>query len=99
MIIFGTIGLVIRHIGLSSSEAALLSSTVIKSSTIERADIDSMTITWLGHSSSLLQIHSLNVLIDPIIKEYASPVNSIGVKRFSDIPIEPDGIKCIIVLQ
>lgn len=71
---------------------------VIKLSTIESAKTDSMTITWLGHSSSLLQIHRLNVLIDPIMKEYASPVNFIGAKRFSDIPIEPENLPNIDIV-
>lgn len=38
-------------------------------------------ITYINHSSFLLQIEGLNILIDPIWSEYAGPFGKFGVKR------------------
>ena len=53
-----------------------------------KADIDEVTVTWFGHSTLLLQMHGMNILIDPIFSEYSSPVSFIGNKRFSEPPID-----------
>lgn len=42
-----------------------------------------VNVTWFGHSSVLLQIHGMNILIDPIFSERSSPFQWIGPKRFS----------------
>jgi N-acyl-phosphatidylethanolamine-hydrolysing phospholipase D len=42
----------------------------------------SCKLTWLGHSSLLLQAEGLNVLTDPIFSERASPVSFAGPKRY-----------------
>ncbi|ATL47152.1 MBL fold metallo-hydrolase [Chitinophaga caeni] len=39
-------------------------------------------ITWLGHSSYLLQVDGLNILVDPVFSTRVSPFNWIGSKRF-----------------
>lgn len=39
------------------------------------------TVTWLGHATALVQAHGLNVLVDPIFSERASPVQIFGPKR------------------
>jgi L-ascorbate metabolism protein UlaG (beta-lactamase superfamily) len=41
-----------------------------------------LRITWLGHSSTLVEIDGLRVLVDPVWEERASPVNWFGPKRF-----------------
>ncbi len=45
-----------------------------------------LSITWLGHSSTLIQMHGLKILIDPVFSECSSPVSFIGPKRFSELP-------------
>ncbi|HMH26089.1 MAG TPA: hypothetical protein VK542_05815, partial [Gemmatimonadaceae bacterium] len=40
---------------------------------VPRAAPERFTITWVGHTSFLLQIAGLNVLIDPVWSERASP--------------------------
>jgi L-ascorbate metabolism protein UlaG (beta-lactamase superfamily) len=50
----------------------------------EEPSVSDLTITWFGHSSMLIQIHGMNILIDPIFSQYASPVQFIGTKRFSN---------------
>ncbi|MFN2572216.1 MAG: MBL fold metallo-hydrolase [Gemmatimonadales bacterium] len=51
------------------------------------------TVTWVGHSSLLLQLGGLNILTDPIWSERASPVSFAGPRRwvapgiaFEDLP-------------
>ena len=49
-----------------------------------RAAADEIVITWIGHSSFLLQIGSSNILLDPIWSRRASPVAFAGPKRVAD---------------
>lgn len=48
---------------------------------------DDFNVTWFGHSTVFLQMHGMNILIDPIFSDYASPVQFAGPKRFSEIPM------------
>jgi L-ascorbate metabolism protein UlaG (beta-lactamase superfamily) len=41
-----------------------------------------LRITWFGHSSSLVEIDGVNVLIDPVWDERAAPTQWAGPKRF-----------------
>jgi L-ascorbate metabolism protein UlaG (beta-lactamase superfamily) len=41
-----------------------------------------LRITWFGHSSSLVEIDGVNVLIDPVWEERAAPTQWAGPKRF-----------------
>lgn len=47
----------------------------------ERAAQGDLIVTWLGHSTTLLQIGGLNVLTDPVWAERASPVRFAGPRR------------------
>ena len=47
-----------------------------------------LRVTWFGHSSFLIEIESLNVLIDPVWGERASPFTFAGPKRFFPPVIE-----------
>ncbi|MEG2018264.1 MAG: MBL fold metallo-hydrolase [Clostridium sp.] len=44
-------------------------------------------MTWLGHSTLLIQLHGLNILIDPLFSKRTFSVNFAGPKRFSELPI------------
>ncbi len=44
-------------------------------------------VTWLGHSTFLLQYEGLNVLFDPILSKRASPVNFAGPERLVEMPV------------
>ena len=72
---------------------------VIKHKKIDAALKGELNIYWLGHSSVLLQLGEKNILIDPVLTKYASPFNFIGVKRFSDVPIEPCDLPYIDILM
>ncbi len=47
-------------------------------------------VTWLGHSTFLIQHQGLNILTDPIFSKRASPVSFAGPKRYTPVamPIE-----------
>lgn len=60
--------------------------------------IGQLHVTWLGHSSSLIQMSGTNILIDPVLSLYASPFPFMGVKRFSDIPIQAEELPAIDIL-
>ncbi len=46
------------------------------------APASGLRVTWFGHSSSLLEIDGLRVLIDPVWEQRASPFQWMGPKRF-----------------
>ena len=46
-----------------------------------RNNRDKFSITWIGHSSVLIQLNGVNILCDPIWSERASPFSFIGPKR------------------
>lgn len=48
------------------------------------------TITWVGHSTVLLQIGGCNVLTDPLFSTFASPVPFAGPKR-----LQPPGVSLV----
>ena len=41
-----------------------------------------LRVTWFGHSSLLVEMNGLRILIDPVWDERASPVQWLGPKRF-----------------
>lgn len=41
------------------------------------------TLTWFGHSSYLVQLQGLNILVDPVFSERASPVQYFGSKSYN----------------
>jgi len=41
-----------------------------------------LRVTWMGHSSTLLEIDGTRVLLDPVWDERASPLRWAGPKRF-----------------
>lgn len=46
-----------------------------------------LRVTWLGHSTSLIEIDGVRVLLDPVWDERASPTNWSGPKRFFPSPL------------
>jgi len=49
---------------------------------VPRAAPDRLLVTWVGHSSFLLQVGGLNVLTDPMWSSRASPVGFAGPRRW-----------------
>ena len=46
-----------------------------------------LRITWMGHSSSLIELDGARILIDPVWEERAAPAQWIGPKRFFAPPL------------
>ncbi len=65
---------------------------------LTQAEDDSLTFTWLGHSSFLLQMGKTNILVDPVLSSRCSPVGFAGPKRFSDLPLSAEELPDIDVL-
>jgi N-acyl-phosphatidylethanolamine-hydrolysing phospholipase D len=57
---------------------------------VPRADPETFTLTWIGHTSFLVQIAGLNILIDPIWSDRASPLRFAGPRRWVPPGIEFD---------
>ena len=60
---------------------------------IRSPDSSKIQITWIGHSSFLIQVDGRAILTDPVFSERASPVSFIGPRRqappglrFEDLP-------------
>jgi N-acyl-phosphatidylethanolamine-hydrolysing phospholipase D len=50
---------------------------------IYNPDPDKIQITWIGHSTFLIQVEGINILTDPIFNGSSSPFAGIGPKRQS----------------
>ena len=50
--------------------------------TFQRPSLSGLRVTWFGHSSMLLEIDGLRILIDPVWEERASPAQWFGPQRF-----------------
>ena len=44
--------------------------------------LDELSVTWVGHSTTVLQFGRINFLTDPMWSERASPVSFAGPRRF-----------------
>ena len=47
-----------------------------------RAPSDQVTLTWVGHASTLLQLGGLNILTDPMWSARAAPLPFVGPRRW-----------------
>ncbi|MBP5683904.1 MAG: MBL fold metallo-hydrolase [Bacilli bacterium] len=65
---------------------------------VEPTSDSDVLITWFGHSTVLIQMHGMNVLVDPVFSNIASPVSLIGSKRFSDLSAEVSDLPNIDVI-
>lgn len=53
------------------------------------APTGSARLTWLGHSTVLLQLGGLTILTDPVFADRASPVSFAGPQREVPLPLDP----------
>ena len=53
----------------------------------DEAPSSGLRVTWLGHSTLIVEIDGLRVLIDPVWAEYASIAPVVGPKRFYPPPL------------
>lgn len=57
-----------------------------------RAEPGSFTITWVGHSTFLVQVGGFNLLLDPIWSDRASPLRFAGPRRMVPPAVDFDGL-------
>jgi L-ascorbate metabolism protein UlaG (beta-lactamase superfamily) len=55
-----------------------------------RAPETGLRVTWLGHSTLLVELDGVRVLTDPVWGERVSPVGFAGPKRFHPVPVKLD---------
>jgi L-ascorbate metabolism protein UlaG (beta-lactamase superfamily) len=53
----------------------------------DRPPESGLRVTWMGHSSTLLELDGLRILIDPVWDLRASPTTWAGPKRFFEAPL------------
>src|SRR5580700_10899065 len=63
-----------------------------------RAPESGLRVTWMGHSSLLVEIDGVRVLIDPVWDERASPMRWAGPKRFFAAPVPLEDLPVIDVV-
>ena len=64
------------------------------------APASGLRVTWMGHSSTLLELDGARVLIDPVWDERASPSQWAGPKRFFAAPVRLEdlpGVDLVLV--
>jgi L-ascorbate metabolism protein UlaG (beta-lactamase superfamily) len=62
------------------------------------APVSGLRVTWMGHSSMLLEIDGVRVLIDPVWDERASPVQWTGPRRFFAAPVRLENLPKVDVV-
>jgi N-acyl-phosphatidylethanolamine-hydrolysing phospholipase D len=73
---------------------------VAASPAVLRSNHDDCRLTWIGHSTFLIQVGGLSVLTDPVFAERASPVRFAGPRRLSPPGLALDALPPIdLVLQ
>lgn len=76
------IGFILRYALGRDERPAWPDSVAVRQSTPPaRVDGEAMLMTWIGHSSVLIQTEGVNILTDPVWSERASPFQWIGPKR------------------
>ncbi len=64
-------------------------------SVYEASPRSGLRITWFGHSSSLIEIDGVTLLIDPVWEERAAPTQWAGPKRFFPPPLALEELPAI----
>ncbi|MFF8308454.1 MBL fold metallo-hydrolase [Streptomyces lydicus] len=63
-----------------------------------RPPASGLRLTWMGHSSVLVEIDGRRVLFDPVWGERCSPVTWAGPKRMHAVPVELDELEPVDVV-
>jgi L-ascorbate metabolism protein UlaG (beta-lactamase superfamily) len=57
---------------------------------LERPNASGLRVTWLGHSTTLIELDGAAILTDPMWSERPSPLTWVGPKRFHPPPLALD---------
>jgi N-acyl-phosphatidylethanolamine-hydrolysing phospholipase D len=61
-------------------------------SLIKQPDSAQVQITWIGHSTFLIQIEGTNILTDPQFSDYCGPNSFLGINRVAPLGVPFDGL-------
>jgi L-ascorbate metabolism protein UlaG (beta-lactamase superfamily) len=64
----------------------------------DTAPASGLRVTWMGHSSLLVEIDGVWVLMDPVWDERASPMRWVGPKRFFAPPVRIEELPAVDVV-
>lgn len=64
----------------------------------EKPPVSGLRVTWMGHSSTLLEIDGVRVLVDPVWEQRAAPVEWAGPRRFFTSPLRLEDLPPIDVV-
>lgn len=70
----------------------------VRNAGIAKGEKGSLSVTWCGHSTALVQLGDKNIFIDPVLSERSSPVSFAGHKRFSETAFKLEDVPEIDVL-
>lgn len=73
--------------GQQEKPASAIPVTPVDPALLDSAPQAGLRYVWLGHSSVLLEIDGLRVLLDPVLSERVSPFTFAGPRRFHPPPI------------
>lgn len=76
----------------SEKESSPKDKLPVETPDLEISDNADVKITWLGHSSSLIQIGGKNILIDPVFSKRSSPVQWLGPARFTEPSVKVEDL-------
>lgn len=65
---------------------------------IPRASANEIAVTWVGHSTLLVQLGSVNIITDPVWSDRASPWRSLGPRRLVPPGVAIDALPPIDVV-
>ncbi len=77
------------------SMAHLVETTSTDPDLLRAAAVDGPRVTWIGHSTVLIQHNNVNVLTDPIFSRRATPVSFAGPARITAASVQPDQLPAI----
>src|SRR4030042_582127 len=61
-------------------------------SLIKHPDSAQVQITWIGHSTFIIQIQGINILTDPVFSDYCGPNSFLGINRVAPLGVPFDGL-------
>ena len=64
----------------------------------EKPPASGLRVTWMGHSTTLLEIDGVRVLVDPVWEQRTAPVEWFGPKRFFAPPLRLEDLPRIDVV-
>lgn len=93
--VWGSVTELFNSSPVSSPSAAI---DVVDTQKLLMNEASSLRVTWLGHSTVLIEIEGLTILTDPIMGERSAPVNFAGPKRWYAPPLDLNQILKIDVV-